>query len=167
VPGTADDAVANGTDGIPGTKDDVVNDDVLFNFSIKDNPYEAADRADRLTLHKSTVVPSLEAAKLNGPRVPAGHGTEGVMVQGSRPDEFQRILGFDDVDGLSVIYSGPDGDLRTEAKARLNKPPISALQRATCRCAGGCSISDQIPSQIGSLCGAPAPAARHAGALMP
>jgi len=49
----------------------------------------------------------------------------------------------------------------------LNKAPKAAMPPASSRHAEALPIFDRIASQIGSGWGAPAPAARHAGALMP
>lgn len=82
-----------GLDGTPGTADDF------------DNPFRAFAIMDGFTLQPSAVIAD-RATAAGAPYNLAN--TEAVMVQGARPNEFQRALGFDDAHGLGALNSGPD-----------------------------------------------------------
>lgn len=96
------DDLRSGGDFIWGTGDDVAGDDVLLNISPL-SPYVAPNVVDWISVQRSALVPTREQASRRG-----FADTEAVMVQGIFPQEHQRVLGFDDLQGLMALETGRD-----------------------------------------------------------
>jgi hypothetical protein len=73
------------------------------------NPFTSPATVDSTTLKPSNVVAGGPILNPGGrPLADGAKGTEAVMVQGSIPDEWNRDLQYDDVQGLRALQSGQD-----------------------------------------------------------